>query len=74
MYGDFHMGACPPFTIFLFYMPIFNDDNGNPLPQEVQDRVNTFIDNLTKIPWFKPSKELKREEVEKQAKFMLECF
>ena len=55
-------------------MSIFNDDNGNPLPQEVQDRVNTFIDNLQKVPWFKPSKELKREEVEKQAKFTLECF
>ena len=68
------MGACPPFIIYLFYMSIFNDDNGNPLPQEVQDRVNTFIDNLQKVPWFKPSKELKREEVEKQAKFTLECF
>jgi len=55
-------------------MSIFNDNNGNPLPQEVQDRVNTFIDNLQKVPWFKPSKELKKEEVEKQAKFTLECF
>ena len=51
-----------------------NDDNGNPLPQEVQDRVNTFIEKLPTIPWFKPSKELKKEEVEKQAKFTLECF
>ena len=50
------------------------DNNGILLPQEVQDRVNNFIDNLQKIPWLKPSKELKKEEVDKQAKFTLECF
>jgi hypothetical protein len=50
------------------------DDNGLPLPQEVQDRVNNFIDKLPTVPWFKPSKELKKEEVEKQAMFTLECF
>ncbi len=52
----------------------FKDDNGNELPQNVQDRVNAFIEKLPTIPWFKPSKELKKEEVEKQAKFTLECF
>jgi hypothetical protein len=50
------------------------DDNGLPLPQEVQDRVNNFIDKLPTVPWFKPSKDLKKEEVEKQALFTLECF
>ena len=55
-------------------MLILKDNNGIELPQEVQDRVNTFIDNLPKVSWFKPSKELKKEEVEKQIKFTLECF
>lgn len=50
------------------------DDNGLPLAQEVQDRVNQFIDKLPTISWFKPSKDLKIEEVEKQATFTLECF
>ena len=50
------------------------DDNENPLPQEVQDRVNAFIDNLPKVKWFNPSPSLKKEDVEKQAKFTLECF
>lgn len=55
-------------------MLTLKDDNGIELPQEVQDRVNAFIDNLPKVTWFKPSEELKKEEVEKQVKFTLECF
>ena len=53
---------------------ILNDDNGTPLPQEVQDRVNTFIDDLPNIQWLKPKKDLKKEDVERQALFTLECF
>ena len=50
------------------------DDNGNDLPQEVQERVNNFIDKLPTIPWFKPSKDLKKSDVDKQINFTLECF
>ena len=50
------------------------DDNGNDLPQEVQDRVNNFIENLPKVSWFSPSTELKKEEVERHINFTLECF
>lgn len=57
-----------------FIMLELKDDDGLPLPQEVQDRVNQFIDKIPTIPWFKPSKDLKKEEVEKQATFTLECF
>ena len=50
------------------------DDNGNLLPQDVQDRVNNFIDNLQNVSWFKPKPDLKKSDVEKQINFMLECF
>ncbi len=53
---------------------LLKDDNGNLLPQEVRDGVNNFIDNLQTIPWLKPSPSLKKEDVETQAKFTLECF
>ena len=55
-------------------MLTFTNDTGKKLPKIVQNRVNAFIDNLPKVPWFKPSKGLKKEEVEKQANFTLECF
>gem|GEM_PF-4397662 len=50
------------------------DDNGKILPKKIQKRVNDFIDSLPKIPWFKPSKNLKKKDVDKQIKFTLECF
>jgi hypothetical protein len=55
-------------------MLILKDDNGNELPKKVQDRVNAFIDNLPNVPWFKPKPDLKKEDVEKQINFTLECF
>lgn len=50
------------------------DDNGNNLPQEVQDRVNNFIDNIPNVSWFKPNPDLKKSDVEKQINFTLKCF
>ena len=50
------------------------DDNGKPLPKKVQKRVNDFIESLKTYPWLQPSPDLKKEDVEKQAKFTLKCF
>ena len=53
---------------------ILKDDNGKALPKKVQKRVNDFINHLPKVPWFNPSPDLKKEDVEKQVKFTLDCF
>ena len=53
---------------------ILKDDNGKELPKKVQDRVNNFINNLSKINWFDPGENLKKSEVDKQAKFTMKCF
>jgi len=53
---------------------IFKDDNGNELPQNIQDRVNAFIEHLPQVPWFKPNKDIKKSDIETQVKFTLECF
>mgnify|MGYP000530505669 CR=1 FL=1 len=53
---------------------IFKDDKGKELPKKVQKRVGDFIDKLSVINWLNPSSELKKEEVDKQVKFTLECF
>ena len=50
------------------------DDNGKPLPKKVQKRMDDFIESLKTYPWFKPSPNLKKEDVEKQVKFTLDCF
>lgn len=50
------------------------DNNGNPLPEDVQARVNDFIGRLKDVQWFQPSPDLKKEDVETQAKFTLKCF
>jgi len=53
---------------------IFKDDNGNELPQNIQDRVNAFIEHLPQVSWFKPNKDIKKSDIETQVKFTLECF
>ena len=53
---------------------IFKDDKRKELPQKVQKRVNEFIDWLKNVSRLKPNKDLKKEEVEKQIKFILKCF
>ena len=55
-------------------MITLKDDNGKELPKKVQNRVNKFIESLKSYPWFKPSSSLKKEDVDKQAEFTLECF
>ena len=55
-------------------MLVLKDDHWNDLPQETQNRVNKFIDWLKNIKRFKPSKDLGIKEVDKQAKFVLDCF
>jgi len=50
------------------------NDSWELLPKKIQKRVNDFIDNLPKIPWFKPREDLKKSEVEKQINLTLECF
>jgi len=50
------------------------DDNGKPLPKKVQKEVNDFIDGLKNVTWFKPSPNLKEEDVDKQVKLVMECF
>jgi len=42
-------------------------DSGN-------DRVNSFIENLKNVNWFNPDQNLKKEDIEKQANIILECF
>ena len=53
---------------------ILKDDNWKELPKKAQDRVNKFIDWLKDVPRFKPSKDLKKSDVEKQIKLTLKCF
>jgi len=60
--------------IFNLNCMILKDDNGKALPKKVQKRVNDFINHLPKVPWFNPSPDLKKEDVEKQVKFTLDCF
>lgn len=55
-------------------MLTLKDDNGKPLPKKIQKRVNNFIDHLKDVPWFNPSSNLKKEDVEKQVNFTLKCF
>ena len=50
------------------------NDSWELLPDNVQKRVWDFIENVSKISWFNPNQELKKIEVDKQAKFTLECF
>lgn len=50
------------------------DDNGKKLPKKINDKVNAFIDNLSKVRWLNPSPYLKREDVDKQINIVLECF
>jgi len=50
------------------------DIKGNLLPEKVQKRVNDFLEHLKEVNWFKPSKDLKKSEVDKQVKFVLKCF
>jgi hypothetical protein len=50
------------------------DNNGNLLPKEVQKRINDFIEHLKEINWFRPSKDLKKTEADRQAELVLECF
>jgi len=50
------------------------DDNWKLLPKKVQKRVNDFLEHLKEITWFRPKKDLKRSDVDKQTKLVLECF
>jgi len=50
------------------------NDKGESIPRKTQTKINDFIKGLKDVPWFSPSAKLKKEEVEKQAKFTLECF
>jgi hypothetical protein len=50
------------------------DDNWKLLPKKIQKRVNDFLEHLKEITWFRPKKDLKKSEVDKQAKLVLECF
>lgn len=52
----------------------FVDDNGKPLPKDVQKRVNDFLERVKKVNWFNPSPDLKKKEVDRQVEFMLKCF
>lgn len=53
---------------------VLKDDNWKELPKKTQNRVNKFIDGLKDVSWLKPSKSLKKEDVDKQVRFTLECF
>ena len=55
-------------------MLTLKDNNGKPIPKDVQKRVNDFIDSLQTIKWFQPDPKLDKKAVEKQAKLTLECF
>jgi len=49
-------------------------DSGKNLPKKINDRVNSFIENLKTIKWLKPDKNLKKEDIEKQANIIIGCF
>lgn len=55
-------------------MIILKDDSDKILWDEIQERVNAFIDKIPKINWYRPSKDLKQEDIDKQINFILECF
>jgi len=55
-------------------MSKLKDDNGKALPPKVQKRVDDFISHLKDVHWFNPSSDLKKEDIEKQVKFTLDCF
>lgn len=55
-------------------MIILKDDSDKILWDEIQERVNAFIDKIPKINWYRPSKYLKQEDIDKQINIVLECF
>ena len=55
-------------------MSKLKDDNGKALLPKVQKRVDDFISHLKDVHWFSPSSDLKKEDIEKQVKFTLDCF
>ena len=44
------------------------------LPQEIQDKLDTYLTRIKAVKWFQPSADLKREEVEQKVNVVLEGF
>ena len=44
------------------------------LPKNVEKQLDEYIQRIKDINWFQPSKEIKRDEIDKQINFSLEAF
>ena len=44
------------------------------LPKEVEAKLDAYIERIKNIKWFKPSSELKKDEIEKQVNIVLKSF
>src|SRR3990167_3588854 len=44
------------------------------LPQEIQDKLDTYLTRIKAVKWFQHSADLKREEVEQKVNVVLEGF
>ena len=44
------------------------------LPKEIQDKLDVYLKRIKKIKWFKPAKDLKKEQLEKLINILLEAF
>ena len=51
-----------------------NTEYNQELPKEVEDALDAYITRIKNIKWFKPSNEIKREEVDTSAKVALSAF
>ena len=47
---------------------------GQELPQEVEQRLDNYIERIKKIEWFKPKAELSKDQIEKQVSVILKAF
>ena len=47
---------------------------GQELPKEIEDKLDAYIKRIKAIKWFKPSPELKKDDVSKQVNLVLEAF
>lgn len=44
------------------------------LPQEIETRLDTYIERIKNINWFKPAKDISKEVIEKQVSLVLKAF
>ena len=50
------------------------DKYGQELPKEIEERLDAYIERIKAIKWFKPSKDFRREDAERQISVALKAF